>query len=249
MIIIKSKKEIDFMKAAGKIVAGVFEKISGAVVPGITTHELDSIVEDYIIAHGAIPAFKGYNGFPASICTSINEQVVHGIPGPTVLVEGDILSVDVGAVINGYYADAARTFPVGEVSEKALELISVTKESFYEGLRFARPGYRLSDISHAIQTFVEERGYSVVKAFVGHGIGQKMHEEPQVPNYGPPGKGPRLRPGMALAIEPMVNTGTDQVEILENKWTVVTKDKQLSAHYENTIAITEGEPLILTVEG
>lgn len=249
MIIIKSKNEIDIMREAGKIVAGALEAIRKAIAPGITTAELDKIAEDYIRSKGAIPSFKGYQGFPASICASVNAQVIHGIPGPTVLKEGDIISIDIGAIYNGYHGDAARTYPVGAVSPNALKLIKVTEESFYKGLEFAREGYRLSDISHAIQTYVEGHGYSVVKAFVGHGIGQQMHEDPQVPNFGRPGRGPRLRAGMTLAIEPMVNEGTDEVVTLDDRWTVVTKDGSLSAHYENTIAITSDEPIILTVEG
>lgn len=248
MIVIKSKNEIDIMRKAGRIVAGALEAVRKAIAPGITTAELDKIADDYIRSKGAIPSFKGYQGFPASICTSINAQVVHGIPGSTVLEEGDIISIDIGAVYNGYHGDAARTYPVGAVSPNALRLIKVTEESFYRGLEFAREGNRLSDISHAIQTYVEKHGYSVVKALVGHGIGQQMHEDPQVPNFGRPGRGPRLRAGMTLAIEPMVNEGTDQVVTLDDHWTVLTKDGSLSAHYENTIAITSNEPIILTAE-
>ncbi|HZJ83238.1 MAG TPA: type I methionyl aminopeptidase [Clostridia bacterium] len=246
MIILKSKKELDIMKKAGRIVAGAHEVVKEAIAPGITTAQLDRLAEDYILAQGATPAFKGYQGFPASICASVNDQVVHGIPGPLALKEGDIISVDIGAFFNGYCGDAARTHPVGEVSPQALRLILTTKEAFYKGLEYAEVGYRLSDISHAIQQYVEERGYSVVKALVGHGIGQKMHEEPQVPNFGPPGRGPRLREGMTLAIEPMVNEGTDQVMTLADRWTVVTEDGSLSAHFEHTIAITRDQPLILT---
>lgn len=248
MIIIKSKKELEIMREAGRIVAGAHALIRKNIRAGITTEELDKSVEEYIHEHNAIPSFKGYNGFPASICTSVNEQVIHGIPGPVTLKDGDIVSVDIGAIYNGYHGDAAKTYPVGNVSPRAQQLMKVTKESFFSGLKYARPGYRLSDISHAIQTYVEKQGYSVVKAFVGHGIGQNMHEEPQIPNFGPPGKGVRLRSGMTLAIEPMINEGTDQVVILEDRWTVVTEDRKLSAHYEHTIAITEGEPIILTKE-
>jgi methionyl aminopeptidase len=248
MIIIKSKKELEIMREAGRIVAGAHALIRRNIRVGITTEELDKLVEEYIHGHNAIPSFKGYNGFPASICTSVNEQVIHGIPGPVSLKDGDIVSVDIGAIYNGYHGDAAKTHPVGNVSPRAQQLMKVTKEAFFTGLKYARPGYRLSDISHAIQTHVEKQGYSVVKAFVGHGIGQNMHEEPQIPNFGPPGKGIRLRPGMTLAIEPMINEGTDQVVILEDRWTVVTEDRKLSAHYEHTIAITEGEPIILTKE-
>ncbi|MFY9177081.1 MAG: type I methionyl aminopeptidase [Caldicoprobacterales bacterium] len=246
MIIVKSKNELAIMQEAGRIVAGALEVVKNAVAPGITTAELDKLAKEYIISQGATPAFKGYQGYPANICTSVNDQVVHGIPGPIALKEGDIISVDIGAFYKGYCGDAARTYPVGKVSSEALDLIKVTKEAFFKGLEFARVGYRVSDISHAIQVYVEERGYSVVKALVGHGIGQEMHEEPQVPNFGPPGRGPRLREGMTLAIEPMVNQGTDQVRVLDDGWTVVTQDGSLSAHYEHTIAITRDQPLILT---
>ena len=246
MIIVKSKNELAIMQEAGRIVAGALEVVKNAVAPGITTAELDKLAKEYIISQGATPAFKGYQGYPANICTSVNDQVVHGIPGPIALKEGDIISVDIGAFYKGYCGDAARTYPVGKVSSEALDLIKVTKEAFFKGLEFARVGYRVSDISHAIQVYVEERGYSVVKALVGHGIGQEMHEEPQVPNFGPPGRGPRLREGMTLAIEPMVNQGTDQVRVFDDGWTVVTQDGSLSAHYEHTIAITRDQPLILT---
>lgn len=249
MIILKSKHEIEIMREAGSIVAGAHEAIRKAIAPGITTAELDRIADEYIRRRGAIPSFKGYQGFPASICTSVNNQVVHGIPGLTVLKEGDIISIDIGAVYNGYHGDAARTYPVGAISPNAARLIKATEEAFYKGLEFAREGYRISDISHAIQSYVESHGYSVVKALVGHGIGQQMHEDPQVPNFGLPGRGPRIRTGMTLAIEPMVNEGTDKVVTLSDHWTVLTKDGSLSAHYENTIAITSNEPIILTLEG
>jgi methionyl aminopeptidase len=249
MIVLKSKKELEIMREAGRITAGALRVVEENIRPGVTTGELNMLAEEYIIKNNGIPAFKGYNGFPASICSSINEQVVHGIPGEVVLQEGDIASIDIGAFYMGYCGDAARTFPVGNISGEAAALIEATKQSFFEGLKYARLGYRLFDISHAIQSYVEARGFSVVKSFVGHGIGQRMHEDPQVPNFGPRGMGPRLRPGMTLAIEPMVNQGTDEVEILEDGWTVLTKDRRLSAHYENTIAITDGEPIILTLEG
>jgi methionyl aminopeptidase len=247
MIILKSHREIKLMAKAGAIVAKALEEVEKNIRPGITTAELDKIAEDFILSQGAFPTFKGYQGYPAAICTSINEEVVHGIPGLKTLKDGDIISVDIGAFIDGYNGDAARTFPVGKVSEEALDLIETTRQSFFKGIEFAKPGFRLSDISHAIQTYVEDRNYSVVKDYVGHGIGQKMHEDPQIPNFGPPNKGPRLKAGMTLAIEPMVNMGTDQVYTLGNNWTVVTKDKSLSAHYENTIAITEKGPEILTM--
>ena len=248
MIIIKSKHELELMRIAGKIVAGAHQVVRQAIRPGITTEELDRLAEEYIRSQDAIPSFKGYYGFPASICVSVNDEVVHGIPGPVALKEGDIVSVDIGAIYKGYHGDSAKTYPVGEITPAARRLIEVTRASFYEGLKYARVGYRLSDISHAMQTVVEQNGYSVVKDYVGHGIGQKMHEDPQIPNFGPPGKGPRLRPGMTLAIEPMVNEGTDQVKTLQNNWTVVTEDGSLSAHYEHTVAITENDPILLTVE-
>lgn len=247
MIIIKSNNEIDIMGEAGRIVAGAHRVVEKAIAPGVTTAELDRLAEDYILERGATPAFKGYQGYPANICTSVNDQVVHGIPGPITLKEGDIVSVDIGAFYNGYCGDAARTHPVGRISPEAEKLIRVTRESFYRGLEFAREGYRLTDISHAIQAYVEGYGYSVVRALVGHGIGQDMHEDPQIPNFGPPGRGPRLREGMTLAIEPMINAGAYGVRVLDDGWTVVTRDGSLSAHYENTIAITADQPLILTI--
>ena len=247
MIVLKSPREIGLMRRAGEITALALEEIEKHVKPGITTIELDKIAEELILSHDATPAFKGYRGFPASICASINEEVVHGIPGLRRLQDGDIISIDIGAVFQGYYGDAARTYPVGQVSDDALKLIEVTKQSFFEGIAFAKQGYRLSDISHAIQSYVEGHNYSVVRDYVGHGIGQNMHEDPQIPNFGPPGKGPRLRAGMTLAIEPMVNLGEFEVYTLKNNWTVVTKDGSLSAHYENTVAITDGEPEILTM--
>lgn len=246
MITLKSEREITYMQDAGKIVAETLEELRKAVAPGVTTKDLDIIAEDYIVSKGAIPAFKGYAGFPASICTSINEQVVHGIPGLKSLELGDIISIDCGAVINDYYGDAARTFAVGDISEEARKLMDVTEESLCRGIEAATIGNRLSDISNSIQTYVESNGFSIVRDFVGHGIGEQMHEEPQVPNFGKPGHGPRLKAGMCLAIEPMVNVGTYEVEVLEDNWTVVTKDKKLSAHFENSIAITEEGPLILT---
>lgn len=246
MITLKSDREITYMQDAGQIVAETLEELRKAVAPDVTTKELDIIAEDYILSKGAIPAFKGYCGFPASICTSINEQVVHGIPGKKSLELGDIISIDCGAVINDYYGDAARTFAVGDISEEAQKLIDVTEESLSRGIEAAIIGNRLSDISNSVQTYVESNGLSVVRDFVGHGIGSKMHEAPQIPNFGRPGHGPRLKAGMCLAIEPMVNIGTYEVEVLEDNWTVVTKDHQLSAHFENSIAVTEDGPLILT---
>jgi methionyl aminopeptidase len=247
MISIKSDKEIEYMREAGEIVANVHAALKEAIKPGITTLALDELAEKIIRAHGATPSFKGYHGFPGSICASINEEVIHGIPGGRTLKEGDIISIDVGAFKNGYHGDAARTHPVGKVSDEALALIKVTEESFFEGLKFCRVGFRLSDVSHAIQKYAESRGYGVVRDFVGHGIGQKMHEDPPVPNYGPEGRGPRLTKGMVLAIEPMINQGTHRVEVLDDDWTVVTRDEKWSAHYENTVVITDDTPLLLTL--
>lgn len=247
MIIIKSKREIDIMKEAGKIVAHAHEIVKANIRPGVSTKELDEIAEKLIRSHGAIPSFKGYGDFPGSICSSINDEVVHGIPSSRILMEGDIISIDIGAYFKGYHGDAARTHGVGIISKDAQRLIDVTKKSFYEGLKYCKEGYKLSDISHAIQTFVEANGFSVVRNYVGHGIGQDLHEDPQIPNYGPPNKGPKLKCGMVFAIEPMVNTGSYDVRTLKNNWTVVTIDKSLSAHYENTLAITEGEPELLTI--
>lgn len=246
MIIIKSKKEIEFMREAGKIVAETHELLKEAITPGISTLELDKIAEENIRKYNATPSFKGYGGFPGSICVSINEEVVHGIPGNKILKEGEIVSLDVGAYYKGYHSDSAKTHGVGVISEEDRKLIEVAKESFYEGIKFAKLGYRLSDISHAIQAHVEKQGFSVVRDLVGHGVGTELHEDPQVPNYGPPGKGPRLKEGMVLAIEPMINAGRYHVKTLSDGWTIVTIDGKNSAHYEHTIAITEDEPLILT---
>ncbi|MBP7072797.1 MAG: type I methionyl aminopeptidase [Clostridia bacterium] len=247
MISIKSPREIELMRIAGRIVAETHELLRKAIRPGITTLELDEIAEEYIRKRGAIPAFKDYNGFPASICSSINEQVVHGIPGPTVLKDGDIIGIDIGAVYDGYYGDAARTYGIGRIDKETERLLKVTEESFFKGIEYALPGNRLSDISHSIQKHVESNGFSVVRDFVGHGIGRNMHEDPQIPNYGLPHKGPRLAAGMALAIEPMVNQGKYAVKVREDGWTVVTADGKPSAHYENTIVITNGKPEILTL--
>lgn len=247
MIILKSPAEIEIMKKAGSIVAQTHQRLKEVIKPGIKTGELNRIAEEFIIMSGAIPAFKGYRGFPASICTSINDQVVHGIPGPRILEEGDIVSIDIGVVYNGYYGDAAYTYQVGQVSPDSRRLVKVTEESLYKGIEMAVEGNRLSDISHAIQTHVEKHGYSVVRDYVGHGIGQSMHEDPQVPNFGMPGKGPRLREGMVIAIEPMVNQGKYHVRTLNDNWTVVTADGSLSAHFEHTVAITGEGPRILTL--
>jgi len=247
MIIIKSKREIDIIREAGKIVAITHEILRENIRPGITTKELDEIAEKTIRKYGAEPSFKGYGGFPSSICSSINEEVVHGIPSARELKDGDIISIDIGAFYNGYHADAARTHPVGDTSEQAKELIEVTKNSFYEGIKFCKEGYRLSDVSNAIQNHVESHGFSVVRDYVGHGVGQDLHEDPQIPNYGPPNKGPKLKRGMVLAIEPMINLGDYEVSVSRNNWTVITIDKSLSAHHENTLAITESEPELLTI--
>jgi len=246
MITRKSTRELRYMRDAGRVVANVFQELEKAIRPGVTTGELDRLAEDFIIRQGARPAFKGLYGFPAAICTSVNEQVVHGIPGLRKLEAGDIISIDIGAEINGYFGDAAVTFPVGDISPEARRLLDVTRDALYAGIDVARTGNRLSDISHAIQSYVENHGFSVVRDYVGHGIGRKMHEDPQVPNFGRPGRGPRLEPGMTLAIEPMVNAGTYEVVTLDDGWTVVTRDGSLSAHFEHTVAITNGAAEILT---
>lgn len=247
MIIIKNDKEIEYMRSAGRLVGETLEKLEEVIKPGITTAELDRIAEEFIIKHNAKPSFKGYQGFPASICTSINDEVVHGIPGKRVLKEGDIISIDCGAILNGYQGDAARTIGVGKISKEAETLIEVTKESFFKGVEKALVGNRLTDISSAIQNYVESFNFSVVRDFVGHGIGRDMHEDPEVPNFGRPGRGPKLSHGMVLAIEPMVNIGRYDVLIQPNGWTVVTEDGSLSAHYENTVAILNNGPEILTL--
>lgn len=246
MIELKNKEQLERMRKAGRITAETLELMKERVAPGVTTQDLDRAAEEYIVKCGAIPAFKGYNGFPATLCTSINEEVVHGIPGLRVLKSGDIISIDCGAIIDGYVGDSAITLAVGEISSEHRDLLVVTQASLAKGIAQARKGNRLFDISHAVQTYVEENKMSVVRDYVGHGIGRKMHEEPQVPNFGKPGRGPRLEVGMVLAIEPMVNLGGYQVETLENQWTVVTKDRRASAHFEHTVAITENGPEILT---
>ncbi|HHY61212.1 MAG TPA: type I methionyl aminopeptidase [Clostridia bacterium] len=246
MIVLKSEKELGYMREAGRVVAIVLKAMEEAVEPGITTKELDAIAEKIIREHGGTPSFKGYNGFPASICTSVNNEVVHGIPGLRKLVAGDIISIDVGVEINGYHGDAAITLPVGEVEARVQKLLEVTREALMAAIAKAVVGNRLSDISHAVESYVKKFGFSVVKDYVGHGIGSRLHEEPQVPNFGPPGRGPRLRSGMTLAIEPMVNLGTEHVKVLADDWTVVTRDGLPSAHFEHTIAITPDGPEILT---
>jgi methionyl aminopeptidase len=248
VILIKSEEEIKRVAEACAIVAEALSKVGDLVGEGITTRELERAAEDAIERRGGAPAFKGYKGFPASICTSVNNVVVHGMPSPGARInEGDILSIDLGVYYKGFYGDAAVTIPVGSVSEEALKLLSVTEEALYIGIEKATVGNRVSDISNAVQAHVEGNGFSVVRAFVGHGIGKSLHEEPQVPNYGPPGRGPRLKEGMTLAIEPMVNSGGFDVKVLDDGWTAVTVDGSLSAHFEHTVAVTDGEvPRVLT---
>lgn len=246
MITIKSPREIELMRRAGKITAAARSIGREMVTAGVTTREIDKAIHDFIIKQGAAPSFLGYGGFPASACVSVNEEIIHGIPGKRRIKDGDIVSIDVGAYIGGFHGDCAGTYAVGEISPEARRLIEVTRQSFFEGIKFARQGYRVSDISHAIQEYVESFGYSLVREYVGHGIGSQMHEAPEVPNFGRPGHGPRLVKGMTLAIEPMVNIGGAAVKVLGDDWTVITADGSLSAHYENTVLITDGEPEILT---
>lgn len=247
MIIIKNNDEIALMRKAGRIVGETLLLLEKEVKPGITTADLDRIAEEFITKHGAKPSFKGLYGFPSSLCISVNEQVIHGFPGAYVLKEGDIVSVDCGAFYDGFHGDAARTFKVGNISVDAQKLIDITRESFFEGIKFAKEGNKLSDISYGIQSYVEAAGFSVVRDFVGHGIGRRVHEEPNVPNFGKSGRGPKLLSGMVLAIEPMVNAGTNKVKTLKDGWAVVTTDNLLSAHYENTVAILSDGPEILTL--
>ena len=237
------------MRAAGRIAAEARRLAGQMVGTGVTTKEIDTAVFEFIKSQGAIPTFLNYHGFPASICASVNEEVIHGIPGSRVLRDGDIVSIDVGATKDGYIGDCAATYAVGRCSREALRLIDVTKRSFFEGIRYAREGYRISDISHAVQSFAEANGFSVIREFVGHGVGSEMHEPPEVPNFGSPGHGVRVVRGMTLAIEPMVNAGGHAVRVLGDRWTVVTQDGSLSAHYENSILVTDGEPEILTAAG
>ena len=247
MICVKTERELEIMRRACKITAAARALAGEMVRPGVTTGEIDKAVHDFIVSQGAKPSFLHYQGYPASACISVNEVVIHGIPGNRVLKEGDIVSVDVGAYWQGFHGDCAATFACGNISQEAQRLIDVTKQSFFEGIRYARQGYRVSDISHAVQTYVEANGFSVVRAFVGHGVGEHLHEEPSVPNYGAPGKGPRLVKNMTIAVEPMVNMGTYDVRVLRDGWTTVTADGKLAAHYENSILITDGEAEILTV--
>ncbi|MFD1428200.1 methionyl aminopeptidase [Kroppenstedtia sanguinis] len=246
MIILKSAKELERMRKAGRIVYETHQMLKEAIRPGVTTRELDRLAEKFIRKHGATPSFKGYNGFKGSICASVNEELVHGIPGDRVLQDGDLISLDIGACLDGYHGDSAWTYPVGNISEEAARLLEVTEQSLYAGLEQAKPENRIGDIAHAVQTVAETAGFSIVREYVGHGVGQELHEEPNVPNFGPPGKGPRLKPGMTLAVEPMVNAGKRYVRTLADNWTVITQDGSLCAHFEHTIAITDQGHEILT---
>lgn len=247
MIILKTEEEIGFLREAGRVVARCHEVLGRAIRPGMTTKELDEIAETFIRSAGGVPTFKGYLGYPASICVSVNDEVVHGIPGPRTLVEGDIVSIDAGVTYQGFVGDCAYTWPVGRVSEVVDRLMRVTRESLAAGIAQARAGNWLGDVSHAVQSHVEKHGFSVVRDYVGHGIGRQMHEEPQIPNFGPPGQGPPLEVGMVLAIEPMVNAGGHEVYTGRDRWTVRTRDGSLSAHFEHTVAVTRDGPSILTL--
>ena len=247
MISLKSPREIEAMRRAGRITAQARALAGSMVAPGVTTLEIDKAVRRFIESQGAKPSFLGYGGFPGSACISVNEEVIHGIPGPRKLREGDIVSIDVGAFIGGFHGDCAATYPCGEISAEAKRLIEITQQSFWEGIKYARQGCRVSDISHAVQQYVEANGCSVVRDFIGHGVGAKLHEAPEVPNFGPAGRGPRLLPGMTIAVEPMVNAGDWRVKVLKDGWTTVSLDGSLTAHYENTILITENGPEVLTV--
>jgi methionyl aminopeptidase len=247
VIELKSAREIALMRTGGHILADVIDRLRQSVKPGMSTLEIDEDVESFIRSRGATPAFKGYRGFPATVCISINEEVVHGIPSAHRLIkEGDIVGLDLGCIVEGYYADCAFTLAVGDVPPKVQQLLDVTRESLDQAIAECRPGRRLSDVSHAVQAHVEQHGFSVVRAFVGHGIGRALHEDPQIPNFGDPGRGPQLRPGMVLAIEPMVTMGSWEVKILDDGWTAVTRDGSLAAHFEHTIAVTEAGPEVLT---
>ena len=247
MIELKSAREIGLMRTAGHVLSDVVEHLRGFVKPGLSTLEIDEDVEGFIAARGAKPAFKGYRGFPATVCISINEEVVHGIPSAHRRIqEGDIVGLDLGCIVDGYYADCAFTLAIGDVPPKVQQLLDVTRESLDQAIQECRPGRRLSDVSHAVQVHVERHGFSVVRAFVGHGIGRALHEDPQVPNFGDPGRGPQLRPGMVLAIEPMVTMGSWEVRVLDDGWTAVTRDGSLAAHFEHTIAVTDTDPEVLT---
>ncbi len=246
MVIFKSNEEISKIRKASQIVARTLEVLSQHVQPGVTTRELDAVAESEIRKAGAVPAFKGYKGFPATLCVSVNEEVVHGIPSNRKVKEGDIVSLDLGAIWDGFYGDAARSFVVGQPVEQVKKLVDVTEKSLMLGIEQARPGNRIGDIGHAVQDYVEMNGYSVVRDFVGHGIGRNLHEDPQIPNYGKPGQGHRIKPGMVLAIEPMVCMGSADVEVLEDNWTAITRDRSLSAHFEHSVAVTPEGPVILS---
>jgi methionyl aminopeptidase len=247
VIELKSAREIGLMRTAGHVLSDVIDHLRGFVKPGLSTLEIDEDVESFIAARGAKPAFKGYRGFPATVCISINEEVVHGIPSAHRRIqEGDIVGLDLGCIVDGYYADCAFTLAIGDVPPKVQQLLDVTRESLDQAIQECRPGRRLSDVSHAVQVHVERHGFSVVRAFVGHGIGRALHEDPQVPNFGDPGRGPQLRPGMVLAIEPMVTMGSWEVRVLDDGWTAVTRDGSLAAHFEHTIAVTDTDPEVLT---
>ena len=247
MIILKSAREIDLMRRAGKITAAARALAGEMVKPGVTTREIDKAVHHFIKSQGAEPSFLNYNGYPASVCISVNDEIIHGIPGNRVLREGDIVSVDVGAYIGGFHGDCAATYACGKISDEAQRLIDVTRQSFFEGIKHAREGCRISDIGHAVQEYVEANGFSVVREYVGHGVGRNMHESPEVPNYGAPGHGPKLLRGMTIAVEPMVNMGAAAIRQMPDGWTVKTADGKYAAHYENTLLITSGEPELLTV--
>jgi methionyl aminopeptidase len=247
MILLKSREELEILRRANRIVAEILRILADEVKPGTTTGNLDQIAEEKILEFGTFPAFKGYRGYPSTLCASVNEGVIHGIPNNQKIEEGDIVSLDLGVLFKGYYGDSALSVAVGEVDGEKKRLMKVTQESLWKGIEQGRPGNRLGDISHAVQSFVEMNGFSVVRDFVGHGIGKDLHEEPQIPNFGTPHQGPRLREGMVLCIEPMVNAGGYEVEVLEDGWTAVTKDRSPSAHFEHTIAITDGNPEILTL--
>ena len=250
MIVVKNSEALSLMRKAGQITGDAIRVAKECIRPGVSTKTIDTKVRHFIERCGATPSFLGYGGFPGSICISVNEQVIHGIPSEHVtLKEGDIVKIDVGARFRGYHGDSARTFPVGKVSDEALRLIRTTESSFFEAMKFAKAGCRVGDIGHAVESFVISNGFSVVKDYVGHGVGEELHEDPEIPNFGHAGHGPRLYAGMTIAVEPMVNAGGEEVKVLKDGWTVVTKDGRLSAHYENSIAVTEGDPIILTDVG
>ena len=245
-ITIKNEREIERMRAAGRVVAICHQRVEAAIAPGVTTAELDAIVRDTVKEHGATASFLGYNGFPGHICASVNEEIVHGIPGPRRLQDGDIISVDIGAIVDGWHGDSAWTYPVGTISDEDRRLLEDTEAALYEGIRAARAGHRLGEVGHAVETFASARGYGIVRGYGGHGIGRRMHEDPHVPNYGDRSRGPLLRRGMTLAIEPMLTLGTDETRELSDRWTVVTADGSWAAHFEHTVAVTDGEAIILT---